>query len=321
MKNDIKNVIIDCDPGSDDAINLFLALASPEKINILGIVTVAGNVSLDKTQRNARILCEIANRNDIPVFAGNAKPLKVELTTAEEVFGAEGMNGIEIYEPSLPLQKKHGVDFIIDTLLAADDDSITLVPTGPLTNIAMAISRNPEIKPKIKEIILMGGALREGGNITPSAEFNIYVDPHAADIVFSSGLPLVVFGLDVTHQVLSSKDVLNKIKSIGNPVSDLAYNLLTHYGRFDSNKYGYDGGPIHDACTIAYILEPGLFELKNCNIRVETESLICRGHTAVDFWHCWFCDDLPKNSRWAYSVNRNGFFELLLKQLAKFSDQ
>ncbi len=311
-----QKLIIDCDPGQDDAINLFLALPPNAEYEILGITVVAGNVALDKTERNARLLCELAGRTDLPVYAGCAAPLKFPLATAEEVHGREGLEGVEIHNPDMALQKQHAVDFIIETLLAADDGSITLVPTGPLTNIASAMQREPAIIPKIKEIVLMGGALREGGNITPSAEFNIYVDPHAAQIVFDSGCRTIVFGLDVTHKVLSSDAVLERIKNVGNPVAMAAYNLLTHYGRFDADKYGTNGAPLHDPCTMAYILKPELFTLKACNIRVEAESELCRGHTAVDFW---YATDLPRNSLWAYDVDRDGFFDLLISQLAKYS--
>lgn len=311
-----QKIIIDCDPGQDDAINLFLAFASRDEFDILGIVAVAGNVTLEKTERNTRILCELTETTDIPVYAGCDAPLSVPLATAEEVFGEEGLDGIDIYKPILPLQKKHGVDFIIETLLAAEDGSITLVPTGPLTNIAVAMTKNPNILPKIKEIVLMGGALREGGNITPSAEFNIYVDPHAAKIVFDSGCKTIVFGLDATHQVLTSKPALAQIKSVGNKVSDAAYELLTCYSRFDSTKYGTDGAPLHDPCTMAYLLKPELFELKPCNIRVEADSLVTRGHTSVDFW---YATDLPRNSLWCHKVDRDGFFNLLVEKLEFYS--
>lgn len=314
----LQKLIIDCDPGQDDAINLFLALP-PEKTpsyEILGITAVAGNVGLEKTERNARLLCELMGRTDIPVYAGCDAPMKYKLATAEEVHGREGLEGVDIYDPAMPLQSQNAVDFIIETLLAADDESITLVVTGPLTNIAVALQREPSVTKKVKEIVIMGGALREGGNITPSAEFNIYVDPHAAEVVFESGCPLVIFGLDVTHQVLSSLQVLERIKSVGNPVALAAYNLLTHYGRFDAEKYGSDGAPLHDPCTMAYVLKPELFQTKHCNIRVETESDLTRGHTAVDFWQG---TDLPKNCLWAHSVDSEGFFDLLISQLEKFS--
>ena len=187
-------IIIDCDPGQDDAIMLLLALAARRELDILGITTVAGNVPLPLTQRNARLICDLAGRPDIKVFAGAARPLVRDLVTAEAVHGRTGVDGLEIRQPVCPLQPGHGVDFIIETLMKAGDDAITLVPTGPLTNIALAIVKEPAILPKINQIVLMGGAMREGGNTTPSAEFNILVDPHGADIVFRCGRPIVAAG-------------------------------------------------------------------------------------------------------------------------------
>ena len=310
-----RKLIIDCDPGQDDAINLFLALPPTQDYEILGITVVAGNVGLEKVSRNARLICELTGRTDIPVYEGCAAPLKYPLVTAEEVHSREGLEGVELFEPSVKAQSQNAVDFIIETLMAAEDNSITLVPTGPLTNIAAALTKEPAIASKIQEIILMGGAMREGGNITPSAEFNIYVDPHAAQIVFGSGCQSIVFGLDVTHQVLSSSAVMERIKAVETNVAQTAYNLLSYYGRYDAEKYGSDGGPLHDPCTMAYILKPDLFKLKACNIRVEAESDLTRGHTAVDFWQT---TDLPRNSLWAYKVDADGFFDLLVAQLGKY---
>jgi len=310
-----RKLIIDCDPGQDDCINLFLALPPTNLYEVLGITVVAGNVSLDKVSRNARLICELSNRFDIPVYEGCDAPLEISLVTAEEVHSDEGLEGIEIFEPKIKAQDKHAVDFIIDELMAAENGEITLVPTGPLTNIASAIQKEPLIVDKIAEIVLMGGAMREGGNITPSAEFNIFVDPKAAQIVFSSECKITVFGLDVTHQVLSSFEVLERIKAIKNNVAQSAYNLLTCYGRFDSEKYGNDGAPLHDPCTMAYILKPDLFEFKQCNVRVEVQSELTRGHTSVDFWNS---TSLPQNSFWAHKVDTEGFFDLLIHQLKKY---
>ena len=279
-----RKIIIDCDPGQDDAVMLFLALSTPEALDVLGIVAVAGNVGLDKTQRNARIILDLAGRKDVPVFAGYDRPMLRQLEIADHVHGREGMNGVEIINPETPLQEKHGVDFIIEALLAADDGEITLVPTGPLTNIAQAILKAPAVLPKIKEIVLMGGAMREGGNITASAEYNIYVDPHAADIVFRCGRPIVAMGLDVTHQVITSPDVLQRLEALPSVAAKTTYSLLKNYEFFDAEKYGSGGAPLHDPCTIAYLLDPEIFKLKECNIEIETVSELTMGHTAVDFW-------------------------------------
>ena len=307
-----RKIIIDCDPGQDDAVMLLLALACPDDFDILGITTVAGNVPLDLTQRNARIMCELAGRTDVPVFAGCDKPMRHELITAENVHGKTGIDGVNIYEPAMSLQSQHAVEFIIESLLEADDDSITLVPTGPLTNIGQAISQQPEILPRIKEIVLMGGAMREAGNTTPSAEFNILEDPDAAQIVMHSGRPLTIVPLDVTHQALVSQKRIEQIRKLDTPVGTAVVGMLEFFNRFDSEKYGSDGAPLHDPCTIAYLLKPELFEGKLCNVEVETGSALTRGHTAVDFWGV---TDRVRNANWLYKVDADGFFTLLFERL------
>ena len=307
-----RKIIIDCDPGQDDAVMLLLALACPDVFDVMGITTVAGNVPLDLTQRNARIICELAGKTDVPVFAGCDKPMRHELITAENVHGKTGIDGVDVYEPAMPLQEQHGVDFIIETLMGAETDSITLVPTGPLTNIGEALSRQPDIRPKIKEIVMMGGAMREGGNTTPSAEFNILEDPDAAQLVMQCGRPLTIVPLDVTHQVLVSRDRLEQIRAIKSPVGEAVVGMMEFFNRFDSDKYGSDGAPLHDPCTIAYLLKPELFTGKMCNVEIETGSPLTRGHTAVDFWGV---SDRVRNANWLYKVDANGFFKLLVERL------
>lgn len=307
-----RKIIIDCDPGQDDAVMLLLALACPDEFEILGITTVAGNVPLELTQRNARIMCELAGRTDVPVFAGCEKPMCHELITAENVHGKTGIDGVEIYEPSMPLQDQHAVNFIIDTLLGSQDNSITLVPTGPLTNIGHAIEQQPDILPKIKEIVLMGGAMREGGNTTPCAEFNILEDPDAANIVLHCERPLTIVPLDVTHQALVSQSRIDMLRELNTPVGKSIVGMMEFFNRFDSEKYGSEGAPLHDPCTIAYLLNPTLFEGKICNVEVETKSPLTLGHTAVDFWDV---TDRPKNANWLYKVDTDGFFSLLIERL------
>ena len=291
---------------------LLLALACPDVFDIMGITTVAGNVPLDLTQRNARIMCELAGKTDVPVFAGCDKPMRHELITAENVHGKTGIDGVDVYEPAMPLQEQYAVDFIVETLMAAEDDSITLVPTGPLTNIGEALSQQPGIRPKIREIVMMGGAMREGGNTTPSAEFNILEDPHAAQLVMQCGRPLTIVPLDVTHQVLVSRDRLEQIRAIKSPVGEAVVGMMEFFNRFDSEKYGSDGAPLHDPCTIAYLLKPELFTGKMCNVEIETGSPLTRGHTAVDFWGV---SDRVRNANWLYKVDANGFFKLLVERL------
>lgn len=307
-----RKIIIDCDPGQDDAVMLLLALACPDEFDILGITTVAGNVPLDLTQRNARIMCELAGRTDVPVFAGCEQPLRRPLITAENVHGKTGIDGVEVYEPAMPLQDKHAVDFIIGTLLDAGTDSITLVPTGPLTNIGSAIEKQPGILEKIREIVLMGGAMREGGNTTPCAEFNILEDPDAAQIVMHCGRPLTILPLDTTHQALVSQRRIEQIRALATPVGTAVVGMMEFFNRFDSEKYGSEGAPLHDPCTIAYLLKPELFKGKMCNVEVETESPLTMGHTAVDFWDV---TDRPTNANWIYQVDADGFFALLIERL------
>ena len=308
-------IIIDCDPGQDDAINLLLAMSSPDEIDILGITAVAGNVPLALTERNARRMCDIAGRSDIPVYAGCARPMVRDLVTAEKVHGTTGIDGVEITEPVLPLQEQNAVDFIVDALRAADDDTITLVPTGPLTNIATAITQAPDILPKVKEIVLMGGAMRESGNHSPSAEFNILVDPHAADIVFKCGRPITEMGLDVSHQVLSTRERIDRIKKIDNQAAQATVGMLDFFNRHDTKKYKYAGAPLHDPCTVAYLLRPDIFEGKLCNVSIETQSELTMGNTAVDFWHV---TDRPRNTNWIHAVDADAFYELLTSHLARF---
>lgn len=310
-------IIIDCDPGQDDAIGLLLAMSSPDELDILGVTTVAGNVPLALTERNARQMCDIAGRNDVPVYAGCSKPMVRDLVTAEHVHGKTGIDGIDIVEPAHPLEDKHAVDFIVDTLNDAEDESITLVPMGPLTNIGQAISKDRGILQKISQIVLMGGAMREAGNISPSAEFNILVDPHAADVVFRCGRPITVMGLDVTHQVLSSPERKDRIRAIDNEAAQATVGMLDFYNKHDSDKYGINGAPLHDPCTVAYLLKSQLFEGKLCNITVETESELTIGHTAVDFWHI---SGRPKNATWMHKADADGFYDLLTERLARFSD-
>jgi len=308
-------IILDCDPGQDDAVSLLLAMSSPDELEILGITTVAGNVPLSLTERNARLMCDIAGREDIPVYAGCSKPMVRELITAEYVHGKTGIDGAEITEPATPLQERHAVDFIVDTLRAAGDSTITLVPSGPLTNIGTAFTKAPDVVEKVREIVLMGGAMRESGNYSPSAEFNILVDPHAADIVFKCGRPITQMGLDASHQVLSTRERIDRLKEIDNRPARATVGMIDFFNRHDMAKYNYEGAPLHDPCTVAYLLKPEIFEGKRCNVSVETESELTMGHTAVDFWHV---TDRPRNSNWIHAVDADAFYELLTSRLARF---
>lgn len=308
-----RNIIIDTDPGQDDAIAILLALASPE-LNILGITAVAGNVPLDLTQKNARIVCELAGRPDIKVFAGCDQPLAQPLVTAEHVHGKTGLDGPQLEPPTMPLQAQHAVDWIIETCREAPKNSITLCPLGPLTNIATALTRAPEIKPAIREIVLMGGAYFEVGNITPAAEFNIYVDPEAADIVFSSGLPLTVMPLDVTHKALTRAEHIKAMRNMGNKVGAMSAAWCDFFERFDKEKYGSLGAPLHDPTVIAYLIAPDLFSGRHINVEIETQSPLTRGMTVADWWRV---TDRPANCTFMGDLDAPGFFSLLLSRLER----
>ncbi|WP_438975481.1 nucleoside hydrolase [Roseicyclus sp.] len=307
-------IIIDTDPGQDDAVAILLALASPDEIAVLGITTVAGNVPLALTEKNARIICELAGRPDIAVFAGCDRPLVQPLVTAEHVHGKTGLDGIALPDPTMPLQAAHAVDFIIDTLRAEPSGSVTLCPLGPLTNIATAFTRAPDIMARVKEIVLMGGAYFEVGNITPAAEFNIYVDPEAAEIVFQSGVPLVVMPLDVTHKVLTTRPRIDAIRAIGSPVAHAVASWTDFFERFDMAKYGAEGAPLHDPCVIAYLLAPGLFTGRHINVEIETTSALTRGMTVADWWGV---TKRPKNAMFMGDVDAAGFYDLLTGRLAR----
>ncbi|MBD9374037.1 nucleoside hydrolase [Rhizobium sp. ARZ01] len=309
-----KKIIIDTDPGQDDAAAIMLALGSTSELDVLGITTVAGNVPLALTTRNARILCELCGRTDMMVFAGANAPLKRPLVTAEHVHGKTGLDGPEFDEPTMPLQDKHAVDFIIDTLRAEPAGSVTLCTLGPLTNVALALQRAPEIAGRIAEIVMMGGGFFEGGNITPAAEFNIYVDPEAADLVFRGGIPIVMMPLDVTHKVLTLKTRVEKIRAIGSRPAIALVEMLEFFERFDIEKYGSDGGPLHDPTVIAYLLRPELFGGRDCNVEIETGSQLTAGMTVVDWWQV---TERKPNARVMRDIDAQGFFDLLTERVAR----
>ena len=312
-----RKIIIDTDPGQDDAVALFLALSSPDELEILGVTAVAGNVPLELTQRNARMMCDIAGRKELRVFAGCDRPMTLPPITAEYIHGDTGIDGVDVFDPETPLQEQHAVDFIVETLLAADESSVTLVPTGPMTNVATAIRREPAILGRVEQIVAMGGAMREGGNRSPSAEFNVLADPHAAEIVYNCGRPVTAMGLDVTHQVLSTRERVTRIRAVGNPVAEATAGMLSFFHRYDTKKYGSEGAPLHDPCTVAWLLRPELFRTKRCNVSVETESQLTLGHTAVDFWQV---TDRPPNVDWTYEVDAEGFYDLLVECLGRFPE-
>ncbi len=311
-----RKIIIDTDPGQDDAMAILLALGSPEEIELLGITAVAGNVPIERTSENARKVCEVAGRPDVKVFAGCDRPMAHTLVTAEHVHGKTGLDGIELPTPTMPLQDKHGVDFIIETLEREPSGTVTLCPMGPLTNIATAFKKAPHIVEKVQEIVLMGGAYFEVGNITPAAEFNIYVDPEAAEIVFKSGAPIVVMPLDATHKVLVTAPRLQAFKDFGNHLGEVVAGWLDFFERFDIEKYGSQGGPLHDPTVIAYLIKPELFSGRFINVEIETQSKLTRGMTVADWWGV---TDRPKNAMFMGDADAEGFFALLTERVRRLA--
>ena len=309
-----QKIIIDTDPGQDDAVAILLALASPDEIEVLGITAVAGNVPLSLTEKNARIVCELAGRPDIPVYAGCDRPLKRKLVTAEHVHGKTGLDGPDLPEPEIKLQEKHGVDFIIDTIMQEPENSISLCPLGPLTNVASAILKQPKIVSRIKKIVLMGGAYFEVGNITPAAEFNIFVDPDAAKIVFEAGIDMVVMPLDVTHKALVTEKRNEAFRQLKSPVGIAVAEMTDFFERFDKEKYGSSGAPLHDPCVTAYLIDPKIFSGKNINVEIETKSELTLGMTVADWWGV---TDRKANTFFVGDLDSDKFFSLLTERLGR----
>ena len=309
-----RRIIIDTDPGQDDAFAILMALASPEDVTVLGITAVAGNVPLGLTERNARIICELAGRPDMRVFAGCDAPMQRKLVTAEHVHGKTGLDGPVMTAPTMVLQPGHAVDFIIDTLRGEPAGTVTLCALGPLTNIATAFVKAPDIVLRVQQIVLMGGGYFEGGNITPAAEFNIYVDPEAADIVFRSGCDIVVMPLDVTHKALTTRARVAGFRALGTTVGRVAADWAEFFERFDTAKYGSDGAPLHDPCVIAYLIRPDLFTGRKINVTVETRSDLTLGATVADWWGV---TDRPANALFMGSIDADGFFALLTERLGR----
>jgi purine nucleosidase len=307
-----RKIIIDTDPGQDDAVAILLALASPKDLDVLGIVAVAGNVPLDLTEKNARIVCELAGKTDVRVFAGCDRPLGRPLVTAEHVHGKSGLDGPKLPDPTMPLQPQHGVDFIIDTLRNEPANTVTLCVLGPLTNIATAFQKAPDIVARVQQVVLMGGAYFEVGNITPTAEFNIYVDPQAADIVFKSGIDIVVMPLDVTHKALVTQARNDAFRALGTPAGIAVAQMTDFFERFDKEKYGSTGAPLHDPCVTAYLIAPDLFKGRHINVEIEVKSELTMGMTVADWWGV---TDRPANATFIGDLDADGFFALLVERI------
>jgi purine nucleosidase/pyrimidine-specific ribonucleoside hydrolase len=297
-------VLLDCDPGHDDAIALLLALGSDE-LELRGVTTVAGNQTLEKTTANAIRVLELAGRAEIPVAAGAARPLVREPRVAADVHGETGLDGPELPPPQAEPSPQHAVDFLAERIAGA-----TLVATGPLTNVALLLARHPEAKPE--RIVLMGGAIAEG-NVTPAAEFNVWADPEAAHRVFTSGLDVTMVGLDVTHRALVTPAHAGQLREAGR-IGMVVAELLEFYGGFHRAVYGWDGSPIHDAVAVAHVIDPALLEVERLNIRIDTDSELCRGRTVVDLWRR---TGLEPNANVAVGIDPERFVDLLVQRLAR----
>ncbi len=308
-------IIIDTDPGQDDAVAILLALASPE-FDILGITAVAGNVPLALTEVNARKICELAGRPDVKVYSGAVRPMLRKLVTAEHVHGRTGLDGPVLPDPKMALQKQYAVDFIIDTLMSRPAGTVTLCALGPLTNIGLALVKEPKIASRIKRIVAMGGGFFEGGNVTVAAEFNIYVDPQAARLVFESDIPITLIPLDCTHQALTTRARVEKFRAMKNNTGPAVAQLLDFFERFDEEKYGTDGGPLHDPCVIAWLLKPQLFTSREVNVAIECESELTMGMTVIDWWGV---SNRKPNATVCRGINADGFFDLLTERLVKLA--
>jgi inosine-uridine nucleoside N-ribohydrolase len=302
-------ILLDCDPGHDDAIALLLALASPE-LDLLGVTTVAGNQTLEKTTANAIRVLEFVGRGDVPVAAGADRPLARELFVAAYVHGESGLDGPALPEPERVPVEQHAVDFLAERILDSPR-AVTLVAVGPLTNIALLLAICPEAAGNVERVVLMGGAIAEG-NVTPAAEFNIYVDPEAAWQVFHSGLPLTMIGLDVTHKALMTAAQAERLRISGDP-GRLVAELYDFFVEYHRRTYGHGGAPIHDAVAIAQVLRPGIVETLPRHVDVDCESQLCRGRTVVDLW-CRTGSD--PNADVGVDLDADGFLELLCERIA-----
>jgi purine nucleosidase len=309
-----RRIIIDADPGIDDAVAILLALASPEELEVLGVVAVAGNLPLALTDRNARRVCELSGRTDIAVYAGCGRPLLRPLATAERIHGETARDRLLLPEPTMAPRPQHGVDFLIDTLRSEAAGTVTLCALGPLTNIAMALVKAPDVAERIAELVVMGGTCRELGNVTPAAEFNIYVDPHAAVIVLDSGIPITMIPLDATHQVLTTPKRLAALRGLGNRCGSAVAALLAAFERRRRGDFGARGRALHDPCVIGYLLRPAVFGGREVNVAIETESPLTLGMTVADWWGV---TGRKANVRLMNTIDASGFYDLMTERLGR----
>jgi len=311
---EVINLIIDTDPGADDVVALLMAMASPQELNLLAITTVAGNVRLDKTSRNACLAREWGAREEIPIYAGAPRPLVRTPIYATDIHGTEGLPGVAVYEPRQPISHGGAVAYLIETLSKAAPHTVTIAMLGPQTNLALALIQAPEIVRGIRQVVVMGGAHFNGGNITPVAEFNLFADPHAAEVVLASGVKLVYLPLDVTHKVLTSESRLAQIEGLNNRAGQLVGDILNAYVKADMLHYGLPGGPVHDASVIAYLLKPQLFSGRALHLSVDCREGPTFGQTIAD----WYGKlGLEPNVMWVNEGDAQGFFDLLVERLGR----
>jgi purine nucleosidase len=309
-----RSVIFDTDPSPDDAVAFLAALASPGELEVLAITTVAGNVPVELTTRNALKALELVHRTDVPVYAGAAAPLVRKLITAEHVHGRTGFDGFDLPDPTTLPQSSFAPDAIVDLVMSRPRGAVTLCCLAPLTNIALAMAREPRLADHLAGIVLMGGSMSEAGNITPAAEFNFYVDPEAAARVFSSGASITMIPLDCTHQALITDARLDVLRAAGTPVGTAFYHLLEFNKRFDRGKYGWPGGPLHDATVTAYLLQPDLFDGRHVHVEIECSSPLTLGASVVDWWSV---TGKPANAKVLRAVDADGYFKLIFDRLLR----
>lgn len=305
-----KKIILDCDPGHDDAIAMLLAYGNPD-IDLLAVTTVAGNQTLEKVTRNARAIAEMANIRGIPFAAGSARPLVREVEVAPDIHGDSGLDGPELPTPTLALDERHGVNLIIDTIMFHPPKTITLVPTGALTNIALAARLEPRIVERVKEVVLMGGGYHVG-NWSPVAEFNIKIDPEAAHIVFNEKWPLTMVGLDLTHQALATPEVVAKIAEIDTKCSQFVVELLDFFGKMYKQAQGFDAPPVHDPCAVAYVIDPSVMTTQKVPVDIELTGTLTLGMTVADFRHPAPADC---HTQVAVKLDRDKFWQMVIDAL------
>ncbi len=307
-----QKIILDCDPGHDDAIALLMAAHHPE-LELLAITTVAGNQTIEKTTLNALKVCSLAKIRNVPIAMGMDRPLVRPARYASDIHGASGMDGPNVPEPDIELAPHHAVDLLIELLLNSEGD-ITLIPTGPLTNIAMAIRREPAIVPKIQAISLMGGAIGIG-NVTPAAEFNLWFDPEAASIVFQCGRPITMVPLEVTHQALATEEIVSRLRTTNRPVATFAADLLVFFAESYKNVFGFSAPPVHDPCAVAAVLEPDIIQAAEMYVEIETMSELSAGRTVCDVYGKL---GKPVNARVGYGLDVERFWGLLVETLTSY---